>query len=401
MRSYSQLIWQQFKKNRFAHISVYVVVFFYLMAIACPLIASGQPFYFSSPGVDEAAFPWFRALFHADTTVDLFFNMLLLSLPLLVLPLIVLRGGSLPKIFAAHFVAGVILTAVFSFESARPANKYFSRIFRVEAAREGARYLFPPVPFSPSENDLDSTFKSPFYRKAGKAERYGDDNIHILGTDGTGRDVFTRLLYGSRVALTIGFLSVMISASIGVVIGSLAGYFGGKTDVFLSRIIEIVMLFPSFFLLIVVVAMLRGSADRLFVVMMVLGAIGWTGIARLVRGEFLKQRSMDYVEAARALGISRARVIFRHVLPNAVSPVLVSIPFGIGGAVIVEVSLSFLGYGVVPPTPSWGEILRQAYEHYDFWWLAVFPGLAVFVLVTCFNLIGQGFRDSIDPRLRV
>lgn len=400
MRSYSELIWQQFKKNKLAHISVYVVVFFYLIAICCPLISSGQPFYFSSPASDEIEFPWFRALFHTDTTVDLFFNMLLLTLPLPLL-LIVLRGGFLPKIFAAHFVVGVILTVIFSFESARPANKYFRRVFRVEAARDGARYLFPILPFSPSENDLDSTFKPPFYRKAGKALRYGDDNIHVLGTDSTGRDVLTRMLYGTRVALTIGFLSVIISASIGVVIGSVAGYFGGKTDVVLCRLIEIVVLFPGFFLLIVVVAMLKGSADRLFVVMMVLGAIGWTGVARLVRGEFLKQRSMDYVEAARALGISRARIIFRHILPNAVSPVLVSIPFGIGGAVIVEVSLSFLGYGVVPPTPSWGEILRQAYEHYHLWWLAVFPGLAVFVLVTCFNLIGQGFRDSIDPKLRV
>lgn len=407
VRSYWEIIWEQFKKNRFAYYSCYIIFVFYLLAIFAPVIADSMPFYFYDNESDSYLYPWVVSLFHPDNTIDLLFNMLLLSSPLLlwmmVYSLLKKRVNLLTKGLIIHFVLGIVMTFTFSFSAFAPPDKYFSRDFKHEIItnKGEGKYMFPLIPLSPIEQDLEKTFKPPLYssKEEGKSG-YFDTITHLCGTDGQGRDVFIRLIYGTRVALTIGILAVAVSTFIGVVVGAIAGFFGGNIDIVLSRIIEVVMLFPRLFLIIVIVAMLGASGDRLFIVMLVIGLVQWPGIARLVRGEFLKQRAMDYVEAARALGISKFKIIFRHVLPNAISPVFVSVPFTVAWAVVLEVSLTFLQYGVTPPTPSWGEILRQAFEHYSFWWLALFSGLCTFVLVTAFNLIGAGVRDAVDPRLR-
>lgn len=243
--------------------------------------------------------------------------------------------------------------------------------------------MMPPIPYSPTEHNLDHTLEAPSF-------------LHVMGTDEQGRDIAARMIHGAQISLSVGFIAVAIYVIIGIIVGSLAGYLGGWVDILISRFIEIVMCFPTFFLILTVLAFVGPS---LFNIMVVIGLTGWTGIARLVRGEFLKLKNQEFVQSARVLGFSRWRIIFRHVLPNAMTPVLVSITFGIASSILVESSLSFLGFGVQPPTPSWGDILSQSREFMDFaWWLMLFPGVAIFLTVTAFNLVGEGLRDAIDPR---
>jgi peptide/nickel transport system permease protein len=183
---------------------------------------------------------------------------------------------------------------------------------------------------------------------------------------------------------------------IGVIVGAIAGYYGGWVDIALSRIIEIVICFPTFFLILTILALVGPS---LFNVMVVIGITGWTGIARIVRAEFLRLREMDFVIASRALGAKDRWIIFRHILPNALAPVLVSATFGIASTILIESSLSFLGFGVQPPTPSWGEILSQSRDYMDFaWWLTAIPGCAIFLTITAYNISGEAFQDAIDPQ---
>ncbi|MBP7602369.1 MAG: ABC transporter permease [Spirochaetes bacterium] len=253
--------------------------------------------------------------------------------------------------------------------------------FRDEAAR--AFVLMPPIPYTSSEYDLDAIVMPPSAR-------------HILGTDEQGRDLAARMIHGTRVSILVGFIAVFIYVTMGVIIGALAGYYGGVVDMLVSRFIEIIICFPTFFLILTILALVGPSLVN---VMLVIGVTGWTGIARIVRGEFLKIREMEFVQASRALGARDRTIIFRHMLPNALAPVLVSATFGIASTILIESSLSFLGFGVQPPTPSWGDILSQSRDFMDFaWWLTLVPGFAIFITITAYNLVGEGFQDAIDPR---
>jgi peptide/nickel transport system permease protein len=196
--------------------------------------------------------------------------------------------------------------------------------------------------------------------------------------------------------MTVGFLAVGLYWMIGCTVGALAGYFGGTFDMLVSRIIEVVLLFPAFFLILTLVALIGPS---IYIIMFVIGITGWPTIARLTRAEVFRQRSLDYVMAARACGASSGRIIFRHLLPNSLGPALVAAPFGVAGAVMTEAGLSLLGFGVRPPTPSWGTLLRHGSANYNYWWLVVVPSVAILVLVTLFNLVGNGLRDAMDPKL--
>ena len=220
---------------------------------------------------------------------------------------------------------------------------------------------------------------------------------HFFGTDTTGRDVFSRMLYGARVSLWIGFVSVGISVCIGICLGLAAGYFRGVVDECIMRFVDVMLCFPSFFLILAVIAFLEPS---LFNIMAVIGLTSWMGVARLVRAETLSLRERDFVNAARLAGANSVRIVFRHILPNALSPVIVSATLGIAGAILLESGLSFLGIGVQHPLPSWGNILIEGKETLGIaWWLSVFPGLAILLTVLGYNLLGEGLRDIFDPRL--
>jgi peptide/nickel transport system permease protein len=221
---------------------------------------------------------------------------------------------------------------------------------------------------------------------------------HYLGTDTLGRDVLSRIIFGSRVSLKVGFVAVGLATLIGLFVGALAGYYGGWVDSALMRLVDLMLCFPAFFLILAVIAVLEPS---IWNIMVVIGLTGWMGVARLVRAEFLSLREREFVTAARALGASDTRLILRHMLPNALAPVMVSATLGVAGAILTESALSFLGLGVMPPTPSWGNILTAGKDNIEIaWWLSVFPGLAILVTVMSYNLLGEGIREAIDPRLK-
>ncbi|MCL4503540.1 MAG: ABC transporter permease [Deltaproteobacteria bacterium] len=221
---------------------------------------------------------------------------------------------------------------------------------------------------------------------------------HLMGTDTLGRDVLSRIIYGSRISLLVGFVAVGIATIIGMGVGALAGYYGGIIDTMLMRLVDLMLCFPVFFLILAVIAMVGPS---IWTIMVIIGVTGWMTVARLVRAEFLSLREREFVVAARALGASDARLIWRHLLPNSLTPVMVSATLGIAGAILTETALSFLGLGVQAPTPSWGNILTMGQDNIEIaWWLSVFPGLAILVTVMSYNLLGEGIREAIDPRLR-
>ncbi|HYQ47860.1 MAG TPA: ABC transporter permease, partial [Thermodesulfovibrionales bacterium] len=243
--------------------------------------------------------------------------------------------------------------------------------------------VFAPLvsPYMPNDIDRKHILMSP-------------DIHHPLGTDDLGRDVLSRMIYGARISLAVGFVAVGIATLLGIFFGSLAGYYGGWIERIIMRFIDIMLTIPTFFLILAVIAFVEPS---IWNIMIVIGLTGWMGVARLVRAEFLSVKERDYVMAARALGASDLRIIFRHILVNSMAPVLVSAVLGIAGAVLVESALSFLGIGVQPPTPSWGNILTLGKDNIEIaWWLSVFPGLAILVTVLGYNLLGEGIRDSID-----
>ncbi len=263
----------------------------------------------------------------------------------------------------------------------------------------------PGSPSAPGE--FGNPFGDPF---AGNADPTATQEVdietgppnayHWMGiTDGRRIDVLAVIVHGTKIAMLIGFVTVGISAAIGIVLGAVAGYVGGWADILISRLTEFFMSIPVLILIIALLAVI--DKPSIWQLMLVLGLTGWTGICRLTRAEFLKLRTLDYVIAARALGASVPRILFRHILPNAMAPVLVPITFGIAGAILIESGLSLLGLGSPPDTPSWGSLLNRGRTHFEtMWWLILFPGLAIFSTVLAYNLIGEGLQEATDPRLR-
>lgn len=249
-----------------------------------------------------------------------------------------------------------------------------------------AALLAPLIaPYDPTVLNVDAILQEP-------------SAAHWLGTDALGRDVFSRMLYGARVSLWVGFVAVGLAVAIGLTLGLIGGYFGGLTDEVIMRGVDVMLCFPSFFLILAVIAFLEPSLTN---IMVVIGLTSWMGVARLVRAETLTLRGRDFVLASKLAGAGPVRIISRHILPNAAAPVLVAATLGIAGAILTESALSFLGLGVQPPTPSWGNMLMEGKDVMEIApWLSVFPGLAILITVLGYNLLGESLRDIFDPRLR-
>lgn len=241
------------------------------------------------------------------------------------------------------------------------------------------------APFDPTALSVDALLQPP-------------SAAHLLGTDALGRDVLSRMLHGGRVSLWVGFLAVGLAVAVGLFFGLVAGYFGGLADEVIMRGVDVMLCFPSFFLILTVIAFLEPSLAN---IMIIIGLTSWMGVARLVRAETLSLARRDFVLASRLAGAGSARILLRHILPNAAGPVLVSATLGIAGAILTESSLSFLGLGVQPPMPSWGNMLLEGKEVLEIApWLSVFPGLAILFTVLGYNLLGESLRDLLDPRLK-
>lgn len=267
--------------------------------------------------------------------------------------------------------------------------------------------IFAPflTPYAPEgeEADILMTDYPPTFSSYTDMDWEGNEKTYppnFFGRDELGRDVFTRTLYAGRISLTVGFVSVSIYITIGTIWGAIAGYYGGWVDNVMMRIVDAIMSMPTLLLLITVMALFTPS---IFNVMIVIGVTGWTGIARYVRAEFLSLKKRDFTEAARCIGAKNSRIIFRHILPNAVAPIIVAATMGIAGAILTESTLSFLGLGVQPPTASWGNMLNNAQELSTMLsapWKAFYPGMMIFITVLSFNFFGDGLRDALDPRLK-
>lgn len=241
------------------------------------------------------------------------------------------------------------------------------------------------APYDPGQIDLNNVLASPSAK-------------HWFGTDPLGRDVLSRMIWGARISLLVGFVATGIAIVIGAILGAISGYYGGWIDSVIMRFVDIMLCFPTFFLILAVIAFLEPS---IWNIMIIIGLTGWMGVTRLVRADFISLRERDFVQAARTIGASDMRIIFLHILPNSMASILVAATLGIAGAILTESALSFLGIGVQPPTPSWGNILTAGKDNIDIaWWLSLYPGLAILITVVGYNLLGEGIRDLLDPRLK-
>ncbi|UCE98579.1 MAG: ABC transporter permease [Planctomycetota bacterium] len=384
--SYGELVWGEFVKSRLNVVCLIFVIFLFLVAIFAPFLANDKPFLIRING--QLHFPIFKNLRSTDYCIFLaaivgIFELLLIGRNRRrIAPSI--RGRVLwRQIFISSSIILIGTVLIFVFIPRRlDATDYKGMV----ASGKATDAIFAPIPYGYGRTNL-------------KLREQPPNREHWLGTDDVGSDVLCRLIHGSRISLSVGFVAVGISSIIGVVVGAILGYFGGKVDFVGMRIVEIMMAIPVFFLIITIVAFFPRS---LLNIMIIIGITSWTGNARFIRAEFFKLRKQDFVQAALSLGLPLRSILFRHMLPNGIAPVLVNATFGIAGAIFIEAALSFLGFGVAPPTPSWGQMLSLGVSTTGrfLWWLTLFPGLAIFFTVMAYNLVGEGLRDAIDPRLR-
>ncbi len=347
------------------------VLLLLLPALFAPLLANGRPLLAWGGGYGDAlCFPFLRSFFAPDSTeyfIEQLFNYAMLF-SISALPLLLWKKGRICGIITA-----LLLLLPFIFTS--------PRLDRTDYRAKNGHAVFAPVPYGPFEI-AGEPYEKPSAR-------------HILGTDEIGRSVASRMLYGARVSLAVGLLATSLAMTIGCIAGMLAGYLKGKFDLFIMRLIEILMCFPTFLLLLILMSMAGDCKfqQSILIVIAVIGLTGWIGTAFLVRGEVLKESTRPYIESGVVAGLPMRRILFVHLLPNIAGPLLISFSFGVAGAILAESSLSFLGFGVCTPTPSWGNLLRQAFDnpllHYH---LMLFPGLALLLAICSFNFIGEGLR---------
>ena len=348
-----------------------------LFAVFAPLLANTHPLLVQD--ADGWHSPMLVHLGPADTT--------LLGIFFLALLLVLLPGRRLLRFLA--WLSGAAVVGALSWTLVSPPSLVVYEQYReAEAAGEYQRVIRAPIPYSAKDylrDYADTGLESP---------RASDERMHWFGTDENGADVLSRMIHATRIALSIGFIATGIALAIGVVLGGLMGYFSGIIDIIGMRLVEIFEAIPTLFLLLTFVAFFGRS---LYLMMLIIGLTSWSGYARYVRAEFLRLRQQDFVQGAIASGLSLPSILFRHMLPNGMAPILVAASFGVASAILAEATLSFLGLGLVDD-PSWGQMLNQAVQSSTFnWWMAAFPGGAIFLTVFAYNLIGEALRDAVDP----
>ena len=371
--SYSARIWRHFRRDAFARYGLRVIVLLFIVAALAPFLANSHAIIRVDHG--HTTFPVFKSLQPIEWRF-------LLYVPLGLVIYLFRRPFFLR--LGVHVLLMMAIVAIIETDLhiRHPINDPGN-----DRNSDASYTLMPPIPWSPIESSADQ-FSPPTLK-------------HLCGTDETGRDIAARMLHGARTSLSIGFIAQSIAVIVGVTLGGLAGYYRGWTDIAIFRFIETLDCFPTLLLILAVIGLFP-SQNNMFYIMAVIGLTSWTGLARLVRGEFLRLGSQPFPQAARALGASDFRIIVNHLLPNSLGPILVSATFGVASAILIESSLSFLGFGIQAPTPSWGDILNDAHRYIDFaWWLACFPATAILVTIMSYNFVGEGLRDAVDPKLKV
>ncbi len=374
--------WKRFRADRLALAALPLVALLVLLALAAPLLANPRPLLEYQPGIG-VRLPFLRSFFAPESTeycIEQIFNYGLLAL--LVLP----WTHWLPRRHKIRTAVrlGLAMLLILPFVLAKPRLERVD--YRNTPPAQGFR-LMAPLPYGPYEQLA--------------APNAAPSGAHPLGCDDLGRDLATRILYGARVSLAVGMLATALALLIGVLIGVSSGYWGGWYDLGVMRAVEILMCFPVFLLLLILMAIFQDCKfeQSLLAVIGVIALTGWIGMAQLARGEVLKQREMVYVQAAQVLGVRPVRIMLVHILPNILGTVLIAFSFGVAGAILAESSLSFLGFGVHPPTASWGGMLRSAFgDPLSAWHMTLYPGLMLFWAVAGFNFLGEGLRKAFDPR---
>jgi peptide/nickel transport system permease protein len=419
----------------FARAALAILLLLYSAAILAPLIASDRPLLVGSSGGDPGRRRW--PLLEALSPLEVFLIVLwalALLAPLWRLALFrrpSRRGPALAAALGAALIAALVFGASSRARAPFATSDWKARMASGEIDPRTA--VLPPIRMGFAETNLAEAYRPPTWLHSAEISEAGyyvrgprapvKDPVtgvvpapspvdvrpgeparnspwrHPLGTDSLGRDLFVRLIYGARVSLSVGLLSAAALFLIGVLAGAAAGYFGGAVDLLLSRGIEVVLCFPAFFLVLLVLSSTDPDVlPPVLSIALVIALVGWPSVARLVRAEVLRLREADFVVAARALGCSPARTILVHVLPNALGPAIVAASFAVGAGALVEAALSYLGLGVQHPIPSWGSLVSESH-HAGHWWLQLFPGLLILLSVTCYNLVGEAVREALDPRL--
>jgi len=395
--TYGEIVWGQFTKRKMAMASMWGLVALLLLAVYTPILASNKPFIWHTVA-DGWSSPWLSSLFDRnfyENSVDIFFNTLLVFGTLVSIPVLWVfhstkrlprRDRQPRRRRALQIAVGVFVVAfagVEAFPQQAPKTVYPKIEQALEAKGEAVTAVYAPLPYSFRDGELTEV------RKPASV-------AHPLGTDNAGRDVLTRLIYGTRISLTVGVFAVALYVTFGTIVGAIAGFYGGRIDMAIQRVIEVVICIPSLFLILTVASFIEERS--IFHIMVIIAAVAWTSPARLVRAEFLRMRNLDFVSAARAVGYRERRIIFQEILPNALAPVLVAATFGVARAILVESTMSFLGLGDIT-VPSWGQILNTG-RTTGIWTLILAPGFAIFLTVSLLNLVGEGVRDALDPKLR-
>ncbi|MBI1335624.1 MAG: ABC transporter permease subunit [Phycisphaera sp.] len=354
------------------------------LAVFAPFLANSYPYAVRTTD-GSLSFPLFRYLRPVDVALPVMTLLALLAWRLF--GRVPARWRLLVWVLASSAVCAACFLTI-----KPPLRQTYDRYREQVKQGEVIWAITTPIPYSPSDRLSELRFLAP-----------SASPWRLMGTEGNGADVFSRMVHASRIAMAIGLIATSIALVIGVIVGGLMGYFSGIVDLIGMRLVEIFAAVPTFFLLLILVAVMppEWNPYKLYVMMVIIGITGWVGYARFVRAEFLRLREQDFVTSARACGLPLSSILFRHMLPNGMAPVLVEASFGVAGAILAESTLSFLGLGLVDQ-PSWGQMLSESISGTGSfkWWMAFFPGMAIFLTVFAYNLVGESLRDAIDPHTR-